>query len=245
MTFFVLVVCSIKLLSQECFVAVDSLKGYYTGDCKNGKANGTGTAKGIDSYTGNFKDGYPDGIGTYTWANGNSYTGHWKDGLFEGEGTFTKINNNENDSVVISGFWQKGKFINKTEASAPFKVVALTNGINDYNIKKLRGTIRQITIIVKSVTGGAQTINGEAAKIAVPVLTNIQLIEGIYNQEIPDERPYSMFNKYILQEVSFPFYAILSFKMPDSSPSTKQNVQQLSIELPQEGNYFLEVNLDE
>ena len=67
-TFFVLVFWATKLFSQNCFVAVDSLKGQYTGDCKNGKANGTGTVKGIDSYAGSFKNGYPNGVGTYTWG---------------------------------------------------------------------------------------------------------------------------------------------------------------------------------
>lgn len=33
-------------------------------------ANGTGTATGTDSYTGQFKNGYPDGKGKYTWKNG-------------------------------------------------------------------------------------------------------------------------------------------------------------------------------
>lgn len=179
--FFVLAFWSTRLLSQDCFVAIDSLKGQYTGDCKNGKANGTGTAKGIDSYTGSFKNGYPDGVGTYIWANGNSYKGHWKDGLFDDEGTLTKINNNNKDSVVVlNGLWKNGKFINKTEVSTPSKIVALTNGINDFNIKKLGGADGQITIIVKSITGGAQTFSSESPKVDIPVLTNVQLVEGMY-----------------------------------------------------------------
>ena len=58
------------LLSQPCSVSVDSLKGEYNGDCKKGKAEGKGTAVGIDSYKGNFKNGYPNGEGKYIWKNG-------------------------------------------------------------------------------------------------------------------------------------------------------------------------------
>jgi len=50
-------------LSQSCEVKVDSLKGQYTGGCRKGLANGNGTATGIDSYTGDFKNGYPEGEG--------------------------------------------------------------------------------------------------------------------------------------------------------------------------------------
>ena len=66
------------LLSQSCAVSVEALKGQYTGGCKNGKAEGTGTAAGIDSYTGSFKNGYPDGQGKYTWRNGDWYDGFGK-----------------------------------------------------------------------------------------------------------------------------------------------------------------------
>src|SRR6185503_19686974 len=74
-------------LSQSCEVKVDSLKGQYTGGCRKGLANGNGTATGIDSYTGDFKNGYPEGEGKYTWKNGSTYEGSWKHGLFDGKGT--------------------------------------------------------------------------------------------------------------------------------------------------------------
>jgi len=68
------------LFSQDCSVEKESLKGTYTGDCKNGKANGKGKAVGADTYEGDFKSGLPDGQGTYMWNNvivlpGNSQKG--------------------------------------------------------------------------------------------------------------------------------------------------------------------------
>ena len=156
------------------------------------------------------------------------------------------VNSNAKDSsMVIKGFWEKGKFINKIELHSPFKLVPLTNYINNFTMRKLSGTDGSITIIVKSTTGGAQTISGNFPTIYVPVLSDIQLIEGIYNEKIADEKPQATFNKYILRQVTFPFAAILSFKMPNTSISFNQSVQQLSVEIPGNGNYYLEVNLDE
>ena len=33
-------------------------------------------------YVGEFKDGIPNGQGTFTWKNGHKYVGEWKDGRF-------------------------------------------------------------------------------------------------------------------------------------------------------------------
>ena len=67
---FICAFCFSNIFSQPCSVNVDSLKGQYVGSCKKGKADGKGTATGVDSYIGNFKKGYPDGYGKYTWKNG-------------------------------------------------------------------------------------------------------------------------------------------------------------------------------
>ncbi|MBK8494067.1 MAG: hypothetical protein IPL50_02955 [Chitinophagaceae bacterium] len=72
---------TIKTLSAQtptCTVLLDSLKGTYEGECKNGKANGKGKAVGINTYDGEFKNGYPEGKGKYTWSNGDYYYGGWK-----------------------------------------------------------------------------------------------------------------------------------------------------------------------
>ena len=70
----------------DCKVLLDSLKGTYTGECKNGKANGTGKAVGINTYDGEFKNGLPEGKGKYTWSNGDYYFGSWKKGQKDGKG---------------------------------------------------------------------------------------------------------------------------------------------------------------
>src|SRR6266700_3187705 len=98
--YFLVIFITTNVLSQSCDVNVDSLKGQYAGGCKNGVAEGNGTSAGTDSYTGNFKNGYPDGEGKYTWKNGSTYEGSWKMGLFDGNGTLTKVSNSTDKTLV-------------------------------------------------------------------------------------------------------------------------------------------------
>ena len=55
----------------------------YTGAWKDGKPNGKGTythADGTMTYTGEWKDGGRNGLGTETLPDGTKRTGEWKDG---------------------------------------------------------------------------------------------------------------------------------------------------------------------
>ena len=58
----------------------------YTVDCKKGKADGKGLAKGKDIYKGEFKKGYPEGEGIYTFSNGDVFEGEFKKGAKNGPG---------------------------------------------------------------------------------------------------------------------------------------------------------------
>lgn len=95
---------------QECRVLLPGIAGKYTGECKKGLAEGTGTASGTDSYTGSFRKGLPDGEGTYTWATGAVYKGQWKKGMRDGYGTFT-CQVNEKDSIQ-TGYWGEDIYCN-------------------------------------------------------------------------------------------------------------------------------------
>src|SRR5438045_9038664 len=88
------------VFAQDCVVEKESLKGSYSGDCRNGKANGKGKAVGTDSYEGEFKSGQPEGDGTYTWDNGNRYTGKFVKGLRDGKGTMFYKRTNTPDSIA-------------------------------------------------------------------------------------------------------------------------------------------------
>ena len=107
---------------SDCRVLLHTIKGKYTGECKDGFAHGKGFAQGKDKYEGSFKKGLPNGIGTYTWANGNTYSGGWKKGQRSGVGTFYSASNGES----VKGTWKKDEFI-KEYSEPSYKVLFKSN----------------------------------------------------------------------------------------------------------------------
>src|SRR5438046_3161087 len=85
---------------QSCKVRLESIANDYKGDCKNGWASGQGTAEGIHRYIGNFKDGLPDGQGTYYFSDSTYYIGNFQDGIKEGKGEFHYLTKTNTDSMV-------------------------------------------------------------------------------------------------------------------------------------------------
>ena len=63
----------------------------YTGDVKNGKPDGQGTETFPDGskYIGEWIGGKPTGQGTQTYYDGENYVGLFKDGKYHGQGTYT------------------------------------------------------------------------------------------------------------------------------------------------------------
>ena len=237
----VLLLSASHLLAQNCTVMVAALKGSYTGECKKGIANGNGTAVGIDTYVGNFKNGYPDGKGKYSWKNGDWYDGSWKKGVFEGEGTLHVAKTNTSDTSEMKGFWSNGKFKGVNKSS--FTVDVLSNKISDVNIHKAGKTGEDITIVVKSTTGGGSTLLGgspiqtettivSSNTIPKVKLTDIQVLSGSYLTKVDDE--YSpITNKYTLRNVVFPISLYLSF---DS--------ERIKVDLFEKANWIIDVKLD-
>jgi hypothetical protein len=226
-------------MAQSCTVSVAALNGTYSGDCKNGKADGTGTATGTDSYTGSFKNGYPDGEGKYTWKNGNTYDGFWKKGLFEGKGTLKKTDDTKTDSlIIITGFFKKGKYIGQYEN--PYVVTALTNNINDLNTRKLNNARSEITITLKSITAGGATLSNPV--MPKPKLINIQEITGRFDQQVNDESSSMVSNRYTLRGVKFPYHAIFSFETSDATKTL--HTEKIEVEILESSNWFIQVGID-
>ena len=131
-----------------CRVMMPNIAGAYSGDCKNGLANGNGIAQGTDHYEGQFRKGLPDGKGTYTWANGSFFNGQWRKGLKTGMGKLV-YRTSAGDSV-ISGNWEHDKYIGKVVASS-YTVLR--------NIGVVRSRFRMITdfgndVVIKIFLGG-------------------------------------------------------------------------------------------
>ena len=79
----------------------------YTGDVKNGKPDGLGILIYPDGmkYVGGLKNGIMNGQGTFTNPNGEKYVGEWIDGRPTGQGTQTYY---DGDKYV--GLFKDGKY---------------------------------------------------------------------------------------------------------------------------------------
>jgi len=185
--------------SQECVVDKESLKGTYTGDCKKGKAHGRGKAVGSDIYEGDFKSGIPDGMGTYTWGNGNAFTGKYVKGLREGRGRMTIKKAGGQDSL-IDGYWKKDAFIGKNEN--PWIVHGKTGSVRDVDIEFTADPVNRIRIVITNTTGG---VTGSSVNIYPRLkVDNTQVLKGSY-ERLTSLESHLKSTETSLMEVSFPF----------------------------------------
>ena len=116
---------SIIYAQDECIVLLPRIAVTYEGSCRKGLADGQGEAIGIDHYIGEFRKGYPDGVGTYKWQTGETYVGEWSKGQRHGEGKYT-FKYMERDSV-LAGRWKEDKYIGLPDIE-PY-VIEYRNGI--------------------------------------------------------------------------------------------------------------------
>jgi hypothetical protein len=191
-----------QVKSQDCVVLADSLKGKYTGECKNGKADGQGKAEGVDTYEGTFRSGLPHGQGKYMWKNGNTYTGSWTKGNKDGDGVITYKIDHDKDSIV-KGFWKKDKFIGFYER--PYKFIANTVHITSKSAKKINDKYNQVDIFLDSETG--KMIPGSESR--APQINDITLINGAHMRIIQNSNLGKKIS-YSLEDVTFPFRAIFT-----------------------------------
>ena len=102
--------------TADCRVMLDDIAGSYEGECHKEKAHGWGKAIGKDTYEGEFKKGYPDGKGTYTWINGDYFEGTFIKGRREGEGKMVYASVNADS--VLTGYCEDELFQSKEKSSS-------------------------------------------------------------------------------------------------------------------------------
>lgn len=142
LSIFILTHFLFQLSAQEnCRVLIPEIDSIYIGKCKKGFAHGKGTATRIDSYTGRFSEGLPEGQGTYTWVNGDTYTGNWIAGKLHGEGTLI-IKLGERDSI-IDGLWENDIYMGP-KPIAPRIITKVS--IDRYTIKPAGGIKNRVLI---------------------------------------------------------------------------------------------------
>jgi hypothetical protein len=158
--------------SPSCKVITPGLSLQYKGACKKGLANGQGDAKGIGHYIGSFKDGMPNGKGTYYYTDSVYYIGDFQNGIKEGQGEMHYIRKGLSDSIV-KGYWSgdeyRGKqyITYKTDANNKFDNVDIEPSDDNGNTLHI-----EIETTSGSPDGTPTNTNGDAGY----VLNIVQLI---------------------------------------------------------------------
>ena len=97
-------VCAQNVKRIENLKDAWSLTYTYTGEVKDGKPNGMGAAKyasgNVVRYVGNFVNGFYNGKGTMLFTDGAFLTGNWKNGKLDGRGS----NLNGDGSLYVGEF---------------------------------------------------------------------------------------------------------------------------------------------
>lgn len=200
------------VISQDnCKVLVPRLAGEYAGKCKKGLASGKGLAKGIDSYEGSFKNGYPEGKGEYKWSTGERYFGEWKEGKRDGVGTFYFIEDNE--PMEQEGMWIDDKYAGPVPQKP--KVMAST-GIERYSIKKQgEGNRVQISIYI---SGSSST---DLEQLSLYGSSGGQFQTG---------------GTMGYENVTFPFTCRITY-LAWNKTHTQQNQKRFEFEIPESGKW--------
>ena len=188
--------------NDDCKVLLDSIKGTYTGDCSNGKANGSGKSVGAHTYEGDFKAGWPEGKGKYTWPNGDYYYGGWKKGLKEGKGQLHRFENGK--ETLITGYWKKGNY--RGEYENPYVINNTTSDIGRVEVTKLNDRDFTLTITVESLSAGTGFASPPGN---TTMMTGLQVNRGSFVSKSAN----LLNNKEvtILRGIIFPFRAVMNF----------------------------------
>ncbi len=160
--------------NNDCKVLSDSLKGVYEGGCRNGKADGAGKASGAHAYSGEFKNGLPDGKGKYTWPNGDVYEGGFKKGLKEGYGELHRPSSHADS--LLTGFWKKDVYKGKYEK--PYIVHNTTSNISRVEVNKTGDGEKTITVSVMLLAGGGSL--GTRNNQTVVRMSDVQVSKGLF-----------------------------------------------------------------
>jgi len=174
----------------------------YSGDCKNNLANGNGIAQGTDHYEGQFKKGFPNGKGTYTWANGSFYNGQWKKGLKTGIGKMV-FRTNTGDSVV-TGYWENDKYVGKRIVSS--YSVLRNRGVVRYGFRKI--TDKGNDVVIKIFLGSESN-------------SNIEGFSMVYDNG--DE--YVLGSSYAIQNIQFPLKVKITYRTWNQFHTSQSEVE--------------------
>lgn len=193
------------LFAQDaaCKVLLDSLKGTYVGECKNGKADGTGKAIGANTYDGEFKNGVPEGKGKYTWSNGDYYYGSWKKGLKDGKGELHHFE--DGTERRTTGYWKKDNY--RGEYENPYVITNVTPDVGRVQVEKMSDKEISVTVTVESLASSSSLLRSTFQ--TTTTMTAHQVTRGQYVSKSTN----ALTNKEVttFRGVIFPFKCTFNF----------------------------------
>ncbi|NVO10977.1 MAG: hypothetical protein HXX16_13510 [Bacteroidales bacterium] len=213
----IILITSINLLQAQdsCKVLVKNLQGVYSGGCKKGLAHGKGTAKGVDSYEGSFKKGYPNGYGKYIWSSGAIYNGGWEMGVKNGEGKYTFTENGK--EIIQDGIWKDDKYVGPKPILP--KVIQKTNINSTSFVRTGDGN----SIIIKiTMNGVSQTVED----FSISASSGTEFSNG---------------SSYGYRGIGFPFTCKITFKSWNQLKSILFD-RKLEFEITQPGAWELKID---
>jgi len=204
------------IAQEECKVLLPEIEGEYVGECKKGLANGNGKSVGTDSYEGQFKKGWPNGIGIYTWESGDWYEGEFRKGKLDGEGAMHIISGGED--TLVTGIWIENNYAGP-KIKEP-RVIQKIN-IDDGRFKRNSDGNRLIIAIYKNGT------------------YNYDLEQFVIAQSSGGR--YKMGQKFVLDNVIFPFECKITY-ITWNKLHTAQYHAIFQFKIEQAGDWSLDLN---
>jgi antitoxin component YwqK of YwqJK toxin-antitoxin module len=137
--------------------------GCVSGDCQNG--TGTFIDKDGNKYTGEFKNGLPNGQGTYIFMypsgdpTGEKYEGGWSNGVWSGEGVHT-----------LYGQKTYAKYTRGKPMNCKFKVLYKS------------GVTKESGVYIDSLLNGGDTVYYKSGKINYILNYKNDVLEGAYKE---------------------------------------------------------------
>jgi hypothetical protein len=210
---------SSSLFSQDaCKVLKPEIADKYEGSCKNGLANGKGSATGRDTYVGKFKNGLPEGEGKYTWASGEIYEGTWKAGLREGKG---KLNYKvAGADSVKNGYWANDAFVRKIVPN-PYTVLR-KESVSRYSVRRI----------------------GDGQKVVFTIMQNGSTTFNFSNLLITPSSgsSFRLGQNHGYESIDFPFHCRITFNAQNSYQTGDINVE-FEIQIVEPGSWEVTLNL--
>ncbi len=203
----------------------DSLKGTYSGDCRKGKASGQGVATGADHYEGSFKDGWPEGMGLYTWRKGDQYKGQFRKGLRSGQGEM--IYKTASGDSLVRGFWKNDLYTGEFEH--PWHIWFRSRKIIEVEVEHKDDRLNQVTVFV---TNTSTIINDPTAdenpRLSV---TDIEMIKGTHGR-VQLNNNHAKKSETIISDITHPCRMKLTM-----------GTEEIDIEFREAGSYVIHIRV--